>query len=129
MKDKVLVELTKAESLLSNWKWLPGSQVKVLINHLIKSFDLMTSYLLGHETGLERDYLSLSAYKLFSDSEIESSFYETYFYLKGLLFKDIQRVDSESVKVVGLKNSFSLDREQVEAFIDNVRVVMDEVFN
>ncbi|MFA5406624.1 MAG: hypothetical protein WC307_04685 [Candidatus Nanoarchaeia archaeon] len=129
MKNKVLIELTKAESLLNNWKWLPGSQVKVLINHLIKSIDLMTSHLLNKETVLERDYLSMSAFKLFSDESVESSFYDTYYHLKSLSRKDIQRVDSESINIVGDKGTINAERDYFEFFINNVRTVFDEVFN
>lgn len=129
MKNIVLGELSKAESLLSNWKWLPGSQVKVLIAHLIKSLDFVASYMLSEETMLERSYLDLACFKLFNDPVVESSLYDNYFYLKNLIRKDIQRVNPETVKVVGLKQSFTADRAHFESIISDIRAIVSNAFD
>src|SRR3989339_1723915 len=124
MKNVVLGELSKAESLLSNWKWLPGSQVKVLVAHLIKSLDFVASYMLSEDTALERSYLDMACFKLFNDPKVESSLYDNYFYLKNLLRKDIQRINPEVVKVVGLKQSFTADKAHFEAIISDIHSIV-----
>ena len=50
MKERALTELSSAEFLLSNWRFLPGSQVKVLVTHLINALDCVASYALNTET-------------------------------------------------------------------------------
>ncbi len=129
MKTKAISELTKAESLLNRWKWLPGSQIKVMIAHLIKSLDAIGSYVLNRETSLDKDYLILSSVRLFKNKHTESEFYNTYFYLKNLLVNDIQRTNQEVVKIRTRKQDIHADKEFFETLINDVKDVINEAFN
>ncbi len=123
---KALIELTKAESLINNWKWLPSSQVRVLISHLIKSLDAITSYALSKETTLNKSYLTLSSYRLFNKKQTELNFYETYFHLNNLLRKNITRINEDYFKVSDYKHEFKADKEYFEHLIRRVKEVVNE---
>ena len=129
MKGKALTELTKAEALISNWKYLPGSQVKVLVTHLVKVLDAVASYALNEDTILEQSYLTLSRIRLFDDVRVESEFYDTYYFLKNLLRKDIQRVNPDSVRIIGSKQVLIEDRDYFEGLISSVKEVFNEAFS
>ena len=78
-----MMELMHAEGLINNWKFLPGLQVKIFITHLIKAFDLVSAYILNdYSSIIERDYLTLSSVRLFEDVNIESAFYDNYFFFR-----------------------------------------------
>ncbi len=129
MKSKAMSEISKAESLLNRWKWLPGSQIKVMIAHLVKSLDAVAGYVLDRESSLDKDYLALSSVRLFKNRKTESDFYNTYFYLKGLLMNDIQRVNPDFVKVNSRKQSINADREFFEFLLNDVKAILEEAFN
>jgi len=128
MKVDALAELTQAESLMNNWKYLPGSQVKMMVTHLVKALDAVASYVLDQEVILERVYLTLSQVKLFDDNKVEDSFYNTYFFLKGLLNKQVERVNEEVVRIITPKQVINADHEYFESLINDVKTVVDEAF-
>jgi len=129
MKDRALIELTKAEALINNWMYLPGSQVKVLVTHLVRVLDTVASYALNRETILEQSYLTLSRVRLFSDARVEHEFYDTYYFLKNLLRKDIHRVNRESVRIIGPKQVLIENKEYFEELISAVKEVFEEAFS
>jgi hypothetical protein len=128
MKVRAFSELTMAEALLSNWKWLPGSQVKLLITHLINSLDAIASYMLDKDTVIDRAYLVLSSVRLFTDVKVEHEFYDTYFFLKNLLRKDMQRINPDNIRVIGAKTRFIADQNYFQLLISNVKEILSEVF-
>lgn len=129
MKEKALFELGMAEKLLQHWRVLPGLQVKELISHLIKALNTVSAYALNDQSSIiERDYLTLSSSRLFSDVETESVFYESYYFLMSLLHKDISRIDEDSVRVSGFKQVFSADQAFFQDLIDAVKDVVNEAF-
>lgn len=128
-RELALGELTKAESLISNWKFLPGFQLKLLTNHLIRALDAVASYILNEDTVVERSYLTLSRVRLFHDVNTENSFYSTYYFLKNLLRKSIQRVNSEKVKIASFKQELIVDQAYFQSLIDNVKEVVFEAFD
>ncbi len=129
MKNKALSEVTQAESLLNNWRYLPGSQVKMLTTHLIKTLDIIASYILDERTMIEKSYLQLSSVRLFSNKKIESTFYDTYFFLKGLMNKEIQRINPQEVKIISRKQDVKANKEYFEKLINNVKLIVDDAFN
>jgi|GEM_PF-2067908 len=126
--SEALVEITRAESLLSNWKYLPGSQIKILVSHLINALDAVASYAFNEPTTIERAYLTLSSVRLFDDTKIEVEFYDTYFFLKNLLRRNIERVNPDTVRVIGVKQVFLADRDYFDELIGTVREVVNEAF-
>jgi Lhr-like helicase len=128
MKDLIVSELIEAERLLSNWKWLPGSQIKMLMNHLITALDLIASYALEEQTMIEKAYLVLSSVKLFGDSRVEQEFYNNYFFLRNLQNKLIERINEDRVRIVGNKQVITADRGYFQELIDSTRKIVDEAF-
>ena len=128
MKDEAFIELQRAESLLSNWRWLPGSEVKILISHLINALDFVASYVLNEPTILERAYLSVSSVRLFEDVKVEEYFYNTYYFLKNLLRRDIHRVNPQYVKIIGRKQVVTVDSDYFQCLINDVKRVLNEAF-
>ncbi|MBD3312458.1 hypothetical protein GF352_03335 [archaeon] len=127
--DLAISELTRAESLISNWKFLPGFQLKVLTTHLIRSLDAVASYILNEDTVVERSYLTLSRVRLFSDVNTENSFYDTYYFLKNLLRKNIQRINAEKVKIISYKHELIVNQGYFQSLIDSVKKVVFEAFD
>jgi hypothetical protein len=128
MKSKALMAITRAESLISNWKWLPGSDIKLIISYLTNALDFVASYALDRSTIIERSYLLLSSVRLFHKRDVEEAFYDTYYYLRGLLRKDIKRVNPDKVKIIGRKQVIFADEAYFKFLVEEVKKVINEAF-
>ena len=127
--EHVIKEVIKAEALLRHWRSLPGSQVKMLSKHLITALDLVASYIINEPTSLERDYLTLSSSRIFNNTSLENDFYNTYFYLKALLSKEIMRAGPDMVRITDHKQSITVNDVYFENMINTVNNIVKEVFN
>ena len=125
--EEIISELMMVGKYINNFSYISGTQVKMIVYHLIKTLDKVASYVIGEETILERDYLTLSKYRLFSDMELEDDFYNTYFYLKNLMDKSILRVSSEAVRIIGHKQTITADREFFTELISKVERISNDV--
>ena len=125
MRDKALMEITRAESMINNWKWLPGSDIKAILSHLTNALDAVASFVLERETMIERSYLVLTSIRLFNKKDVEEAFYDTYYYLRGLLRKDIRRVNSEKVKIIGGKQVILADEAYFRFLVEEVKKVIN----
>ena len=125
--EEIISELMMVGKYINNFSYISGTQVKMIVYHLIRTLDKVASYVIGEETVLERDYLTLSKYRLFSDMELEDDFYDIYFYLKNLMDKSILRVSSEAVRIIGHKQTITADREFFTELIGRVERISNDV--
>lgn len=125
--EEIMNELTIANDYLSKFNHIPGTQVKMIFYHLIKVFDKITSFVIKEETSLERDYLTLSKYRLFNDEGIEQEFYDTYFYLKNLLDRTVLRVSNDIVRIIGYKRTINAGKDFFQELVSKVERISHEV--
>jgi len=119
------INLSKAEKLISNMEKLSLPTIKSCANVVLKAMNNTASYFKNMEVNIDRDLL------LIRDNNYSKSmeeFIETYFLIKKLNTKKLQKLGHNRLVVSDWKNNLIVDKKEMLYLIKKISYLKERLF-
>ena len=111
-----ILEIKKAENLMSNFETLPASDIKNIVPFLMNA---MNFYLKSEGySGIDEDFFVINGIKK------KRELFDLYFFLKNLKHKDFMKTDRNSIIIKSWKSNVYLKKEYFNMILKRAKDIV-----